>query len=934
MPDKDKVDLRTDRMLERSVDLVCITGMDGSFRYANPAWKRMLGYSGEELLSRPWRDFIHPDDREKTLAKIRALQKDHRTLGFENRYLHKDGSVRTISWTAVPIREKEQIFCIGRDITDRKRIEENLKASEAEKQKILDSLVEHVIHEDPEMKILWANRAACRSAGMSRDELIGRYCYEIWPRRRSPCPDCPVIRAMSLKKPMELRKITPDGKAWFIRGHPVLDDQGGVIGGIEVTLDITEQKEAEERQKLHFDLMRILNQPEKLETMMKDILRELKGFSGIGAAAIRLPEGDDFCCFQSIGFSKSPEPGKSGTRPPGLSQNPDLKNLYRRVISGETNPRRDFYSPGGSFWSNDITTLPARIIGHHSPGGRKYRSVALIPLKSGKQVVGILQFSDRRKDRFTPEFIEYFENIGGSIGIAFSIKRAEEALVKSEAMYRSLIENSNDMIYLLYDRRFEIINRKFEQVFGYTLEEVNHKDFDFIQLVAPRSRAYVEERKVRSERGEELEPKYEFTAICKDGREIEVETSVSYIPYKEGIATQGIIRDITERKRVEEEKERLQEQLVRSQKMEALARLTGGVAHDFNNLLTVISGYSDLVLRALKKENPQREQIQEIARAASRAAALTGQLLAFSKRQPMVAEHVDLGNILRELGKMIRRIIGENIRLEIQLDPNLKKVRADRTQMEQIIMNLVVNAHDAMPGGGTLAIRAENAVVKKEKPGRLSGLLPGDYVRLQFEDSGPGVDREIQSKLFDPFFTTKPHGTGLGLSVVHGIVEKHGGRIDVRSEPEKGAVFTIFLPVSIRGGEKGRDSGWAEFKPGREGTVLLVEDEVGIQKMIGTFLNRHHYQVLMAGSIAEGRRIFQFHRDQIQLLLSDVVLPDGDGFQLAEELAALRDDLPVILASGYTEEIARLSQMNRKNFMFLKKPFRLQQLLETIRQVI
>jgi two-component system, cell cycle sensor histidine kinase and response regulator CckA len=368
-------------------------------------------------------------------------------------------------------------------------------------------------------------------------------------------------------------------------------------------------------------------------------------------------------------------------------------------------------------------------------------------------------------------------------------KLAAQAMRESEEKYRNLIQHSTDAIYLLYNRKFEIINDKFQNIFGLKLEETNSPQFDFMQLVAPESRSLIEERMKRMARGEQLEPEYEFTAITKEGKRLEVEASVSYIRYKDGIATQGILRDVTERKQLED-------QVRHIQKIEAVGRLAGGVAHDFNNLLTVINGYCELLLHRNLSEDVY-DKIEQIHQAGQRASKLTSQLLAFSRKQVIQPKLININTVIINTDKMLRRLLGEDIEIMTNLHTDISIVKVDPVQMEQIIINLAVNARDAMPSGGKLYIRSNNVNFNQDFVDKHPGSKKGKYALLNMKDTGIGMDPETQSHIFEPFFTTKGRdkGTGLGLATVYGIVKQNQGYITVDSKPGKGAEFSIFLPV-------------------------------------------------------------------------------------------------------------------------------------------
>jgi len=390
----------------------------------------------------------------------------------------------------------------------------------------------------------------------------------------------------------------------------------------------------------------------------------------------------------------------------------------------------------------------------------------------------------------------------------------------------------------------------------------------------------------------------------------------------------GVGIDITERRQLED-------QLRQSQKMEAVGRLAGGVAHDFNNLLTVISGYGHMILRDLPGEDPLQGCVEEVLKAASRATSLTNQLLAFSRRQVIQPKVLDLNALVANMDRMLRRVIGEHIELETVLSPGLGSVRADAGQLEQVIINLAVNARDAMAEGGKLSIRTSNVEVARSS--RLhADVRPGSYVSLTVSDTGKGMDAEIMVHLFEPFYTSKEtgKGTGLGLSTVYGIVKQSGGEIVVESKPGHGATFTIYLP---RITDPAQIAPPLDAQPAvRAGTetILLVEDELGVRQLVCEMLQRLGYRILPAGSGTEAIRLFEQHRGSIDLLVTDVIMPQMSGRELALRLKLQQPSLKVLYISGYTDDMLAHHRVLESNVFLLQKPFAPDELAKKLREVL
>ncbi|HXM78647.1 MAG TPA: ATP-binding protein, partial [Thermoanaerobaculia bacterium] len=455
----------------------------------------------------------------------------------------------------------------------------------------------------------------------------------------------------------------------------------------------------------------------------------------------------------------------------------------------------------------------------------------------------------------------------------------------------------------------------------------------FAEIVAPDHIDIAREMLRRRSPGASTAPVYTMDVLAREGRRVLLEVSArDLVEGGRPVGIQGIARDITERMSLEA-------QLRQSQKMEAIGTLAGGVAHDFNNLLTTILGYSDLVLDQIARDSPLREDVQEIRKSAERAASLTRQLLAFSRRQLIEPAIVDLNAIVGDMDKMLRRLIGEDLELSTVMRPDLGRARVDPGQIEQVIMNLVVNARDAMPAGGRLTIETNNVDLDEEYAHTHIPTVPGPYVMLAVTDTGEGMDAETRSRIFEPFFTTKPtgKGTGLGLSTVYGIVKQSGGFIWVYSEPGHGTSFKIYFP---RAEEEAGSERASSLKPrnheetkGSE-TLLVVEDEEGVRKFARIVLQRAGYHVLEAKDGTEAVAVAERFEGEIHLLLTDSVMPGLTVRDLIARFGTLRPEAALLLMSGYTDEAIARSGLIHAGIPFVQKPFSAQDLAGRVRDVL
>lgn len=514
-------------------------------------------------------------------------------------------------------------------------------------------------------------------------------------------------------------------------------------------------------------------------------------------------------------------------------------------------------------------------------------------------------------------------------------RHAEEALRASEQRFRDLVENANDIIYS-HDLQgnYTSINKAGEVITGYTVEEA--LKLNLAETTAPDYLPKAREMMQRKLAGERVTA-YEIEIIAKDGHRVTVEVNTKLV-YENGVpvGVQGIARDITERKRMENDLRASQAQLQQSQRLEAVGQLAGGVAHDFNNLLTAIIGYSELSLRKLEPESPVSRDIAEIKKAAGRAASLTRQLLAFSRKQILKPEVLDLNHVVGDMHKMLRRLIGEDIDLVTILSPETSRVEADRGQLEQIIMNLVVNARDAMTLGGNVIIETVKTDLDEDDVDEHMPMQPGKYVMLAVSDTGTGMDAETKTRIFEPFFTTKEvgKGTGLGLSTVYGIVKQSGGFIWVYSELNVGTTFKIYLPrLSDSSNVQEAVTSHAPVPLGT-GTVLLVEDDALVRNVAVESLELAGYKVLESENGNRALAIASNYKDEIDLLITDVVMPVMGGRELAERLAVLRPKTKVLFMSGYTDDAVVRHGIMDKDIEFLQKPFTPDGLLRRVDEVL
>ncbi len=552
---------------------------------------------------------------------------------------------------------------------------------------------------------------------------------------------------------------------------------------------------------------------------------------------------------------------------------------------------------------------------------------------SYEELQGRLATAEAAMEALRREQIELQANVA-------ELTKARDSLIESEGRYRALFENMNAGFVL-----FEVVqddrgvpvdlivvaaNKGFESTTGLIVEEVVGKHLtqvlpgiegDAANWIGRYGRIALTGESQQFEDGSELLGYYYSVIAYQAGPK---QCAVTFI-------------DVTERKKAEAEREALQEQLLQAQKMESIGRLAGGVAHDFNNVLVPIIGYVDLAMMSLSPDEKLYVNLQRVREAAERAAGLTRQILAFSRKQVLEMRVLDLNAVVSDFEKMIQRLIGEDIALATFLEPALGRIEADPGQLEQVLLNLAVNARDAMPTGGKLALETANVYLDDAYVQKYADSQPpGHYVMLAVSDTGYGMSPEIKRNIFEPFFTTKEQGkgTGLGLATVFGIVKQHRGNIWVYSEPGSGTTFKIYLP---RVEAPAKISETTALEPesvyGTE-TILVVEDEVMVRQLVCETLAAFGYQVIEAKSAADGLRLAMETTSPLHLLLTDVIMPEINGRQLYQKLAGIRPEIKVLYMSGYTDNVIVHHGILDEGINFLQKPFSVQSLTRKVKQVL
>ncbi|MBD3268145.1 PAS domain S-box protein [bacterium] len=744
---------------------------------------------------------------------------------------------------------------------------------------LMNRLHEDVIVIDRDYIITDINNTFLHSTGEERSHIIGKKCFSVLQGLRSPCDEH--------GKNCLLKQVFENGEAanftnqltkrngetiWVdIILSPLLNDNGHVTHVIETVRDITD----------------ILNTRQELSQTEQKYYQLLNSLS------------EGVWVIDKQGYTDFVTPRMAEL----LGYKPD-EILKKHVF--------DFIPP------EDIS-LCQEYLKRREKGIQEVHDFVFVR-KDGSKINALVATTP-----IIDENGQYNGAIAGILDIT-ERKMAERKLQQSEALHQSLVENLPLFVFRKdVEGRFTFMNSNMCQSLGKPQKDILGKtDYDFYPAELADKYHKDDLQVIQTGRVIELEE----TNKSFDGTEIQVNVVKSPIfdANDRVIGIQGISWDITEKKK-------LQEQLLQSQKMEAIGKLAGGVAHDFNNILMVIKSYSDFAFNQLPDHSNMRNDIQEIKNAGERASALTRQLLAFSRRQVVQPEAVHLKDILENMDKMLRRLIGEDIHFKTQCDPDVGLIKIDPGQIEQIIMNIVVNARDAMPNGGELTIEIHNANFHRPYHNHLNTIPPGDYVLLEIRDTGVGIDEESQQKIFDPFYTTKKtgKGTGLGLSTVYGIVQQNNGYISLKSSRGQETTFSIYFP--LLSAQKRTEKKTEEKIKSAKGTetILVVEDDESARSVIEVGLTKYGYHILTAQNGEEAIQLFKQNQAAIDLILTDVIMPKIGGRQVAEEILSIDASTRIIYMSGYTDdEIIRQGILDQE-IPFIQKPFDIQTLTKKIR---
>ncbi len=979
------------RVADHAPAMLWMTDAAGCMIFLNQRWLEFRGRSIDAELGIQWEAGIHPDDLNACRRAFARAHRDQDAFTQEMRMQRWDGEYRWLLNTGVPQFDANGHFigligsCI--DITDRRRWEESLRHRDRLLHAIahathliltapdLDACIPNVLRTlgeamDTDRSYIFRIRSHPKTGAPIADQLF-EWCgpnaapqidnpelqnVQIDPAfsqlhrtllagkaftgivSELPDPMRSVLQAQSIRSLLCAPILVQNSlwgflgfddcrhdRAWSVNEEALITAMAGSLGVLLARRESEQVVGARDRllrgvaQATH----ELLNAPD-LEQALQRALALLGAAASVDRVYLFENTIDAQGCARALRgralWRRDPADG-ADVLPRNIAYDELLPRWYDILSAGQpiSGVILDFIRPPASM--GDDADL---------------RSILLVPVMSGDRFWGVAGFDDGNLTRaWNASDEDLLKTVAGSIGAAIARRGAEETLRAREEHYRTLIENVSDIIAIVDGQGvLTYLSPAVERALGYTPAELAGRAA--LSLLHPDDAfSLMQVRKVMLAQPSAIRVA-EFRMRHRDGSWRDFESAARLLDAGDERRLYVInARDITERKRTEEALRRSEELLRHSQKMEAVGRLAGGVAHDFNNLLTAISGYAELLREEAPADTEMRREVDEIIKAAERAHGLTRQLLAFSRKQVLEPRLLNLNGVLQDLTKMLRRLIGEDIELVTEFEPDPGLVRVHACQIEQMIINLVVNARDAMPGGGRLVIRTSRLDLLHRLTRDRFSVEPGSYTVLDVSDNGKGMDESVMQHLFEPFFTTKEvgKGTGLGLAMVYGIVQQSGGHILVRSAPGQGATFSIYLP-RIEGRETVPAPPPAPRSVRGRETVLVAEDEELLRQLTEKLLTQQGYRVLTARDGREALRIMEDRGASIDLLLTDIVMPYISGPSLAEQCREKFPRLRVLYMSGYAQDALSGATDVKPGHNFIQKPFKPADLHALVREVL
>lgn len=907
---------------------------EGRITYSSSIAEKILGYKPEEIIGKYFYEIVSPDN-EQMLKKLysRIKRKKRSFKDFVIQAKTKNGKEVICSLSGIPTIDRRGNFTgysgSTRDITLEKIAQDKLKASEEKYKTLITNSVDSIYMHDLDGNFTLVNPAMCKILGYSAKELLHMNIsdiltpeglklakekteHKIITQKPTPPYELSIINKEGLTIPVEINS------APIIKNQKVVAVQG-IVRDMRTQKRIEKQiRESLRKQEMLYNIATAAATLNTVEELLALVREELGRFIDVTNFYVGLLDKEH-------NIIKLPYEIDQKDKIPIIPADTSLTGYVVRT--------------GKTLVANQDCINELKQKGEIEIIGELSKIWVGVPLKLEKEVLGAMvvqSYTD--ENAYSEEDIQILEFVANQTALIIDRKQHDCELQKTKSQLQDLFDNANDIIWTSdIDKKFLMVNHSFETLLGYARKDLLEQDFTKIVKTEAREKAINAFQKAISGKQSECEVSF----LTKEGEERIFWLKLR--PLKEDnkiVGVHCIGRDITEWRQTEKELRKKNEELLQAQKMESIGRLAGGIAHDFNNMLTIINGRCNKLLQKMPANDPFRREVEEILKAGTQAASITNQLLIFGRKKAWQPTNIDVNKMIKEMYDVLRHLLRENVEIETHLQAQSAIVKIDPAQLEQVIMNLCINASDAMPEGGKLKITTETINLNGDHAKSHIERKPGKYLKITVSDTGVGMNDNVRSHIFEPFYTTKKagEGTGLGLTTVYAIVQQSNGFINAYSQIGKGSTFEVFLPISQE--EIPALQKPAELQKEIESqhlaneTILIVEDQDMVRELTYEILADRGYIVLLARTGDEAYSICQNYNEDIDLMITDVILPDMNGYELYQKASTVRSKMKILFISGYPGEDILEKGIAEKLTPFLQKPFSPQKLLLTVQKIL
>lgn len=915
---------RYDELVENANDCIFTLDSEGNFTSVNLAVEKLTGYSRQEIFKLNFSDVLAPENVDYLSKLLDPQNTDNPTANNEVKIIGKNGKTNILEISSRPLSLKDNrksIENIARDVTQRRFMQKELQAAKQRYENLIETANEGILTVDSDFRVTLVNAKFCEIIGYQADELIGQSLPDLFNENLlKDSSNSEILLSKNTKESVDFLFSRPDGKKiWLLVSSSPISYNGEFQGHLFMATEITERKNTENMLRESEERFRILFEQSPIGGVICDMNANIVA-SNQAASKMLGYNQDELKQLRIMDFEV-------------VLKEDEILGIHEKSSDSLENFQFEtkHRTKSGEIKNVLVTSTNLHI------DGQEFGFASFLDITERKNAVEALSKSESRLQKLY--HIISNSELNSSDRIKKLLRLGIDEFAIENAFIGEIKNNNYRVVEVVSVTDFISVGFVCDLRNTFCEEVLQRNDLVVIEDAANTSWCNHPAHKILGTQVYlgipiEISGKLYGTLCFSSNNSLKASFTKGDCEFLRLMA-QWINAELT-RRNAEEALRLSEEQLLQVQKLESVGRLAGGIAHDFNNMLTAINGYSDLTLNQIGENDRLRHNIVEIKKAGERSAALTQQLLAFSRKQILKPKIININQTVSDISALLGRLIGEDISLIKILDFAVNPIEVDPGQLSQVIVNLAINARDAMPKGGSLTIETKNVQYDDKSAKKIFGGKAGQYVLISVSDTGVGMTKEVKSRLFEPFFTTKDvgEGTGLGLATVYGFIKQSDGYITVDSKPGEGATFNIFLPCVKQNIEsEKKESARVKSKTGAE-TILLVEDEAILRKLSKDILLSSGYQVIEATDGKEALEMFENENPSIDLLLTDIVMPQMNGYDLWEHLNAKKPDLKVLFTSGYTGEMIFRSGIKDDETNFLKKPFSIDELTRKIREIL